>query len=109
MVHMDFIPPYRPVDLLEIKTANGAATAIVFYAFGSCPPSPFVSIYNDFSHGTFEEIGAILNSHLSGINDLRVVLIENSFIRFHKFRSHGPGTRSIIFIAAQKGDMPPPD
>ncbi len=109
MVHMDFIPPYRPVDLLEIKTANGAATAIVFYAFGSCPPSPFVSIYNDFSHGAFEEIGAILNGHLSGINDLGVGLTENLFPRLHKFRPHGPGTRSIIFIAAQKGNMPPPD
>ena len=54
MVHMDFIPPYRPVDLLEIKTANGAATAIVFYAFGSCPPFPLVSAYNDLTHGTFE-------------------------------------------------------
>lgn len=109
MVHMDFIPPYRPVYPLKIKTANGAATAIVFYAFGSCPPSPFVSVYNDFSHGTFEEIGAILDGHLSGINDLRVVPTENSFICFHKFRSHDPGTRSIIIIAAAEGDMPPSD
>ena len=54
MMHMDFILPYRPVYLLKIKTTNGASAAIAFYTFGSCLPFPLVSVYNDFTHGTFE-------------------------------------------------------
>jgi len=53
-MHVDFILPYRPVYLLKIKTANSTMTAVMFYTCGSCLRVPLVTVYNDFTHGTFE-------------------------------------------------------